>query len=68
MHGPQTFGEISGRTERLYSFSSLEEVQETISSLEKKELVKNFPDYPSARNHDIHICWEENPLKQQIKT
>ena len=43
VRGPQTIGEIRGRTERLYAFNSLDEVQETISSLEDMELVKKLP-------------------------
>ncbi|MCZ2157671.1 MAG: YceH family protein, partial [Bryobacterales bacterium] len=34
LRGPQTIGEIRGRTDRMYSFHGLEEVAETIESLE----------------------------------
>src|SRR5688500_10513260 len=33
LRGPQTLGEISGRTDRLYEFSGLGEVQETLDGL-----------------------------------
>ncbi len=49
VRGPQTPGEIRGRTERLYSFSSLEEVQETIHGLENMELVKKLPRQPGRK-------------------
>ena len=49
VRGPQTLGEIRGRTERLHSFSSLEEVQETINSLENMELVKRLPRQPGRK-------------------
>ena len=49
VRGPQTIGEIRGRTERLYSFSTLEEVQETISRLETMELVKKLPRQPGRK-------------------
>src|SRR3954470_6148304 len=37
LRGPQTPGELRGRTERLYDFSGLGEVEETLNSLEAKE-------------------------------
>ncbi len=43
LRGPQTIGEIRGRTERLYAFNSLDEVHETLSSLEDLELVTKLP-------------------------
>jgi len=49
VRGPQTIGEIRGRTERLYAFNSLDEVQETISSLEDMELVKKLPRLPGRK-------------------
>ncbi len=49
MRGPQTIGEIRGRTERLYAFNSLDEVQKTLSSLEDGELVKKLPRLPGRK-------------------
>jgi uncharacterized protein YceH (UPF0502 family) len=49
VRGPQTIGEIRGRTERLYAFNSLDEVQETISSLDDMELVKKLPRLPGHK-------------------
>lgn len=37
LRGPQTIGELRGRTDRLYDFSGLEEVEQTLSSLIAKE-------------------------------
>lgn len=37
LRGPQTPGELRGRAERLYDFSSLEEVEKTLDSLIEKE-------------------------------
>ncbi len=37
LRGPQTVGELRGRTERLYDFSGLGEVEETLSALVAKE-------------------------------
>jgi uncharacterized protein YceH (UPF0502 family) len=37
LRGPQTVGELRGRTDRLYDFSGLEEVEETLDTLITKE-------------------------------
>ncbi len=37
LRGPQTVGELRGRTERLYDFSGLGEVEETLNALVAKE-------------------------------
>ncbi len=49
VRGPQTMGEIRGRTERLYAFPDLDKVQETISSLEDLELVSKLPRQPGRK-------------------
>lgn len=49
LRGPQTLGEIRSRTERLYSFKSLDEVQETLSTLEDTKLVKKLPRQPGRK-------------------
>jgi len=49
VRGPQTTGEIRGRTERLYSFKDLEEVQETITSLESMSFIKKLPRQPGRK-------------------
>jgi hypothetical protein len=51
VRGPQTLGEIRSRTERLYSFSGLEEVQETISNLERVGLVIKLERQPGRKEH-----------------
>ena len=37
LRGPQTVGEIRGRTDRLFDFSGLPEVQETLDGLARRE-------------------------------
>lgn len=37
LRGPQTLGEMRGRTERLYDFSGLGEMQETLDSLSRRD-------------------------------
>ena len=49
VRGPQTVGEIRGRTERLHSFDSLEEVQETLDSLAEMDLVTKLPRQPGRK-------------------
>lgn len=49
VRGPQTIGEIRSRTERLYRFSSLDEVQKTITNLEDMKLVKKLPRQPGRK-------------------
>ena len=46
LRGPQTAGELRGRTERLHDFARLEEVEEALNSLSSKEpdaLVTKLP-------------------------
>jgi uncharacterized protein YceH (UPF0502 family) len=43
LRGPQTTGEIRTRTNRLYDFSSLEEVETTLNTLMSAELVAKLP-------------------------
>ncbi|HID69295.1 MAG TPA: DUF480 domain-containing protein [Desulfobacterales bacterium] len=50
LRGPQTIGEIRSRTERMYAFRDLNEIQETISSLEDMgELIKRLPRQPGRK-------------------
>lgn len=49
LRGPQTIGEIRGRTDRLYPFSDLDEVRNSLSSLEDMELVKKLPLQPGRK-------------------
>ena len=52
LRGPQTTGEIRGRTERLHKFAGLEAVSETIRRLQSKEpdpLVQQLPRQPGTK-------------------
>lgn len=49
LRGPQTVGEIRTRTERLYAFSSLDEVQTSITNLEDMQLVSRLPRQPGRK-------------------
>lgn len=39
LRGPQTVGELRGRTERMHDFNDLDEVERVLETLEKSELV-----------------------------
>ena len=43
LRGPQTVGELRGRSERLYSFDDLEAVESTLRRLEEAGFVKEMP-------------------------
>ncbi|HKQ50886.1 MAG TPA: YceH family protein [Pyrinomonadaceae bacterium] len=52
LRGHQTTGELRGRTDRLYDFSSLQEVEETLDSLSAKEpepLAVKLPRQPGRK-------------------
>ncbi|MBT3605435.1 MAG: YceH family protein [Candidatus Latescibacteria bacterium] len=51
LRGPQTLGEIRGRTERLYNFENLETVEQTLTELANREdpLVKQLPRQPGRK-------------------
>ena len=52
LRGPQTVGELRGRTERLYDFSGLGEVEETLNALAAKEqqsLAVKLPRQPGQK-------------------
>jgi len=68
VRGPQTAGEIRSRTERLYSFSSLDEVQETLSSLEDMELVGKLPRQPGRKESRYAHLLSGKPQEVQVET
>ena len=49
LRGPQTPGELKSRTERLYPFSSLEDVHRTLQDLSDRELVERLPRRPGQK-------------------
>lgn len=67
VRGPQTIGEIRGRTERLFAFSGIEQVQEAITNLEELGLVLKLPRQPGRKEHRYtHLLAgqpEEKPLE-----
>jgi uncharacterized protein YceH (UPF0502 family) len=49
LRGPQTPGELKGRTERLQPFASLVDVHETLDGLIQRELVARLPRRPGQK-------------------
>lgn len=49
LRGPQTPGDLRGRTGRIYEFGSLEEVEETLHTLEERVFLVKLPRQPGAR-------------------
>lgn len=59
LRGAQTAGEIKGRTERMYSFSNLQEVEDTLKALISREdgpFVRELPRQPGKKEpRFIHL-------------
>lgn len=49
LRGPQTVGELRGRSERLYGFADLAEVDETLQNLAEMGLVEKLPRQPGRK-------------------
>lgn len=49
LRGSQTLGEVKGRTERLYPFSTLTDVETTLGRLAERELVERLPRRPGQK-------------------
>ena len=49
LRGPQTPGELKSRTDRLYPFPSLEDVQRTLQDLADRELLERLPRRPGQK-------------------
>lgn len=49
LRGPQTVGELRGRSERLYGFADLAEVEETLENLAGMDMVGKLPRQPGRK-------------------
>ena len=49
LRGPQTLGELKGRSERLYRFESLGEVEQTLERLAERDLIVRLPRRPGQK-------------------
>src|SRR5579863_10530642 len=57
LRGPQTTGELRGRTERMHDFADLEEVERVLETLEKSELVARASRGRRLRNASRRWRW-----------
>ena len=65
LRGPQTGGEIKGRTARLCSFESLDEVHETLGRLEEYGFVRCLPRQPGRKeSRYTHLLCGEPEIDQ----
>jgi hypothetical protein len=54
LRGPQTIGELRTRSERLYPFSSLEDVERALAALASRELVERQARRPGQKEDRYH--------------
>ncbi len=65
LRGPQTVGELRGRSERLYNFRKLSEVAETLQSLEEMGLTKKMPRQPGRKeSRYAHLLSGESEMPE----
>jgi hypothetical protein len=68
LRGPQTAGEIRSRTDRLYAFPNLEEVQKVITNLEDMELVSKLPRQPGRKESRYTHLLSGMPREKPVET
>ena len=62
LRGPQTPGELNQRTDRLYGFAGLAEVEETLEAMAARELVARQPRRPGQKeDRYAHLLGGEEP-------
>jgi uncharacterized protein YceH (UPF0502 family) len=65
LRGPQTVGEIKGRTARLCNFESLDEVHEILGHLEEYGFVRRLPRQPGRKeSRYIHLLCGEPEIAE----
>jgi uncharacterized protein len=63
LRGPQSMGELRSRTERMYAFRDLDEVNETLQSLAEMGLVRQLPRQPGQKEaRFVHLFSDEEEL------
>jgi uncharacterized protein YceH (UPF0502 family) len=64
LRGPQTVAELKTRTERLYHFGSNEDVAQTLTRLDEKELVHLLPKQPGQREERWTHLLADGPTEE----
>ncbi|MFO8057910.1 MAG: YceH family protein [bacterium] len=68
LRGPQTAGEIRGRTNRMYDFQGMDELQETIDNLSEMKLVTKLPRQPGRKEHRyVHLLSGEQEAEPAVE-
>ncbi len=71
LRGPQTVGEIRGRTQRMFPFESLDEVTATLTDLMEKEngpFVKELPRQPGRKECRYqHLFFGESEIDEVVE-
>jgi uncharacterized protein YceH (UPF0502 family) len=69
LRGPQTVGEIKGRTARLCNFESLDEVHETLGHVEEYGFVRRLARQPGRKeSRYIHLLCGEPEIAEEVET
>lgn len=67
VRGPQTPGELRGRSERLYSFTDLDEVERCLTSLIEMEMVVKLEKQPGRKECRFAHLLAGDPVQGQIQ-
>ena len=69
LRGPQTVGELRGRTERLYTFDDLEAVESTLHRLAGMEFVRQLPRQPGFKEQRYaHLLSGDVEVAPEVET
>ena len=68
LRGPQTIGEIRGRTDRLCTFADLDGVRATLENLEEMGLVKRLPLQPGRKEARYAHLLAGEPLQDETSS
>ena len=62
LRGPQTPGELKQRSERLWRFAGLDEIESVLSALAERELVTRLPRRPGQKEERYaHLLGDDSP-------
>ena len=66
LRGPQTVGELRGRTERLYNFDDLEAVESTLNRLAELQFARQLPRQPGFKEPRFaHLLTGEPEISEE---
>jgi uncharacterized protein YceH (UPF0502 family) len=69
LRGPQTPGELKGRTERLHPFASLADVEETVARLIERNYAERVARRPGQKEHRFgHLLGETGVSVTSVQT